>query len=183
MLFLPKQLALSLVFGLLFLFTVMPSHTSDITLPTMRLVDPTQLACLAKNIFFEARGEEIRGQAAVARVVMNRVNHGFGETPCNVVYQSAHVIQMDSDGVSKKVRSCQFAWVCEGKRDPDRNNPKYQQAEMIAYEVLAYDKYDEVIPESVLFFHNLSVAPRIAYKHVVRIGNHVFYSRGKKRKE
>jgi len=31
-----------------------------------KVVDPKQLACMAKNIFYEAGGESILGQAAVA---------------------------------------------------------------------------------------------------------------------
>ena len=36
-------------------------------------VDMKQVQCMAKNIFYEASGESINGQAAVARVVLNRV--------------------------------------------------------------------------------------------------------------
>jgi spore germination cell wall hydrolase CwlJ-like protein len=144
-----------------------------------RIVDPKQLNCLAKNIFYEAGGEPLSGQAAVARVVMNRIAHGFGKNPCAVVYQVTHVNKLIDDEV-QKVKLCQFSWVCEGKGDPNKNSTKYKQAEQVAYDVLAYDAYTEVLPKSALFFHNLTVDPLWPYKQVAKIGNHIFYSRAKK---
>jgi len=144
-----------------------------------KIVDPKQLNCLAKNIFYEAGSEPLNGQAAVARVVMNRIAHGFGKNPCAVVYQTTHVDKLVDDEV-QKVKLCQFSWVCEGKGDPNKNSTKYKQAEQVAYDVLAYDAYKDVIPKSALFFHNLSVDPLWPYKQVAKIGNHIFYSKVKK---
>jgi spore germination cell wall hydrolase CwlJ-like protein len=144
-----------------------------------KIVDIKQLNCLAKNIFYEAGGEPLMGQAAVARVVMNRISHGFGNNPCAVVYQTSQVDKLIDDEV-KKVKLCQFSWVCEGKGDPNKNSSRYKQAEQIAYDVLAYDAYTEVVPKSALFFHNLQVDPLWPYKQVAKIGNHIFYSRAKK---
>lgn len=144
-----------------------------------KIVDPKQLSCLAKNIFYEAGSEPLNGQAAVARVVMNRVAYGFGKNPCDVVYQTSHVDKLIDDEV-KKVKLCQFSWVCEGKGEPNKNNPKYKHAEQVAYNVLAYDAYTDVLPRTALFFHNLSVDPLWPYKQVARIGNHIFYSKVKK---
>ena len=144
-----------------------------------KLVDPKQLNCLAKNIFYEAGSEPLNGQAAVARVVMNRIAHGFGKNPCAVVYQTAQVDKLVDDEV-QKVKLCQFSWVCDGKADPNKNSTKYKQAEQVAYDVLAYDAYNDVIPKSALFFHNLSVDPLWPYKQVAKIGNHIFYSKHKK---
>jgi spore germination cell wall hydrolase CwlJ-like protein len=144
-----------------------------------KLVDPKQLNCLAKNIFYEAGSESLNGQAAVARVVMNRIAHGFGKNPCAVVYQTAQVDKLVDDEV-QKVKLCQFSWVCEGKGDPNKNSTKYKQAEQVAYDVLAYDAYKDVVPRTALFFHNLSVDPLWPYKQVAKIGNHIFYSKAKK---
>ncbi len=80
-------------------------------------VDNKQLKCLAENIFYEARGESITGKAAVARVVMNRVNHGFASTPCNVIYQVTTVTKINEETLDEyKVRLCQFSWVCENRQ-------------------------------------------------------------------
>ena len=144
-----------------------------------KTVDPKQLACMAKNIFYEAGNESINGQAAVARVVMNRIASGFGNNPCAVIYQAIHVDKLIDDEL-QKVKVCQFSWVCEGKAEPNKNSNRYKQAEQIAYDVLAYDAYSEVVPKSALFFHNLQVDPLWPYKQVSKIVNHIFYSRAKK---
>jgi spore germination cell wall hydrolase CwlJ-like protein len=144
-----------------------------------KIVDPKQLKCLTKNIFYEASGEPLNGQAAVARVVMNRIAYGFGNDPCAVIYQT-HTIDKLIDDEIQKVKLCQFSWVCEGKAEPNQNNPSYKQAELIAYNVLAYDAYTDVVPNTTLFFHNLSVDPLWPYKQVAKIGNHIFYSKQKK---
>ena len=144
-----------------------------------KVVDPKQLNCLAKNIFYEAGGEPLNGQAAVARVVMNRIKHGFGKNPCDVIYQASHVDRLIDDEM-QKVKLCQFSWVCEGKGEPNKNSLKYKQAERVAYQVLAYDEYKDVVPNTTLFFHNLHVDPLWPYKQVAKIGNHIFYSKAKK---
>lgn len=134
-------------------------------------VDAKQLACMAKNIFYEAGSESIKGQAAVARVVMNRVNHGFANNPCNVVYQKITV----EDKIV-----CQFSWVCEGKGEPNKNSYRYKVAEQVAYEVMYLGMHNEVVPKSALFFHSINVDPLWPYKKVATIGSHVFYSKVKK---
>ena len=142
----------------------------------VKVVDPKQLTCMAKNIFYEAGSESINGQAAVARVVMNRIAYGFGKDPCAVIYQTSHIDKLIDDEM-QKVKLCQFSWVCEGKAEPNKNSIKYKQAEQVAYEVLAHDAYNDVVPKTTLFFHNLSVDPLWPYKQVAKIGNHIFYSK------
>jgi spore germination cell wall hydrolase CwlJ-like protein len=64
--------------------------------------------CLANAIYFEARGEPVRGQIAVAQVVMNRVFSGYYPSDvCGVVYQDSH-----------RHLACQFTFACDGI--PDR---------------------------------------------------------------
>ena len=130
-----------------------------------KVVDPKQLACMAKNIFYEAGNESILGQAAVARVVMNRISHGFAKTPCAVVYQS-HIVEKVVDDEPTKVKLCQFSWVCEGKGEPNKNSQRYKLAQQVAYDVMANDAYNDVVPKSALFFHNLTVDPFWPYKQV-----------------
>lgn len=168
-----------LIAGLILSYSTPPESIPEPeVVKVAKIVDPKQLACLAKNIYFEAGSEPLLGQAAVARVVMNRIRHGFGSNPCSVIYQSTVVQKESEDGETQKVKICQFSWVCEGKEDP-KNNARYRQAKQVAYDVLAYDAYEDVVPKSTLFFHNVSVAPNWAYNSVKRIGNHIFYSKGK----
>jgi len=165
-----------------FLFDNTPEPVEEIV-KVAKVVDPKQLACMAKNIFYEASGEPLLGQAAVARVVMNRINHGFGSNPCNVIYQATYVEKENEYGDTYKAKLCQFSWVCENKGEPNKNSPRYIQAKNIAYEVMANDAYAEVVPKSTLFFHNISVSPSWPYQQVKKIGNHIFYSKEKKKQK
>ena len=64
-----------------------------------------QLQCLAKAIYFEARGESEKGQLAVGRVVLNRVESGaYADTICGVVVQG-----------SERPNSCQVSFACDGR--------------------------------------------------------------------
>jgi spore germination cell wall hydrolase CwlJ-like protein len=62
-----------------------------------------ELLCLAKNIYYEARGEPTRGKIAVAQVTLNRVTHRteFQSSICQVVY-AKH----------------QFSWTMAAHREP-----------------------------------------------------------------
>jgi spore germination cell wall hydrolase CwlJ-like protein len=143
-------------------------------------VDNKQLVCLAENIYYEAGGESLQGKAAVARVVMNRVRHGFASTPCNVIHQATIVTRVNEETLDAyKVKMCQFSWVCESKQKPNINDPRYIQSKEVAYQVLAYNAYEDILPRTALFFHNLTVDPFWPYKQVAKIGNHIFYSKQK----
>jgi len=165
-----------------FFFNTTPEPVAEVA-KVAKAVDPKQLACMAKNIFYEANGEPINGQAAVARVVMNRIRHGFGSNPCNVIYQATFVEKENSDGNMQKVKLCQFSWVCENKGEPNKNSPGYIKAKEIAYDVMAYNAYEDVVPKSTLFFHNLTVEPTWPYQQAKKIGNHIFYSKIKKKQK
>lgn len=143
-------------------------------------VDPQQLQCLAKNIFHEASGESILGQAAVAWVVLNRITHGFAKTPCGVIHQSANVTKLDeATGEEIQVKVCQFSWVCAGVAD-NRGTARYRQAEQIAHAVLSREAFKNDVPKNILFFHNATVKPNWPYRRVAVIGNHAFYSKEKR---
>jgi spore germination cell wall hydrolase CwlJ-like protein len=140
---------------------------------SVKPINTEQLRCMANNIYHEAGSEPYMGQVAVARVVMNRIKHGFASNPCKVIHQSTTLTQEDE---TRKI--CQFSWVCEGKTTPARN-AAYLQAEEIARKVLTENKWADVIPGNVLFFHQAAVNPAWTYKKVMTIGNHIFYSKGK----
>jgi spore germination cell wall hydrolase CwlJ-like protein len=139
----------------------------------MRVVDQKQLTCMAKNIFFEANSESDIGKIAVGLVVLNRVKHGFANTPCDVIYQASVVERND-----EQVKVCQFSWVCDDIKTPSRSNPHYRQAEKIAKELLV-GLHRGVVPSNTLFFHSISINPQWNHRVVATIGNHVFYSKQK----
>jgi hypothetical protein len=78
--------------------------------------------CLANAVYFEARGESVRGQIAVAQVVLNRAFSGFYPRDiCGVVYQGAH-----------RHLSCQFTFACDGIPDVVTEPAAWARAERIA---------------------------------------------------
>jgi Cell Wall Hydrolase len=84
-------------------------------------------ACLANAIYFESRGEPLRGQKAVAQVVMNRVFSGrYPHDICGVVFQNAsHYL------------ACQFTFACTGRRLNHGNEPRmWQRANRVARDIL-----------------------------------------------
>jgi hypothetical protein len=82
--------------------------------------------CLAEAIYFEARGEEVRGQMAVAQVVLNRVFSGkYPTNVCGVVYQNAH-----------RRLACQFTFACDRRPEVVREPDMWERAETIAAEML-----------------------------------------------
>ena len=82
--------------------------------------------CLAEVIYFEARGEAVRGQMAVAQVVLNRAFSGkYPSTVCGVVYQNAH-----------RHLACQFTFACDRVPDVVREPDMWERAKTIAAEML-----------------------------------------------
>ncbi len=83
--------------------------------------------CLADAVYFEARGEPLKGQEAVAQVVMNRVFSGvYPNDVCGVVYQNAG-----------RHLACQFTFACEGKDLSQIDEPDmWEQAKRIAKDTL-----------------------------------------------
>src|ERR1700675_517395 len=128
----------------------------------------TDLECLAENIYFEARGEPLKGQYAVAEVTLNRTRaEHFPHTVCAVV----HEMRWDP---SRKRTVADFSWTELGARSPE-DGPAWRRAMTVA--TAAYDDTnDPVVPEA-LFYHSTRVRPGWAKSHqaVTTIGNHVFY--------
>ena len=119
-----------------------------------------ELHCLAKNIYFESRGEGFWGKVAVAQVTLNRVLHHthFQSSICGVVYERS-----------------QFSWTL-GKQQHIRDTSAWREALAIAEAVL---RGRVQLPNfSATHYHTHSVKPR--WRHQFRvvavIGNHIFYA-------
>lgn len=144
------------------------------------VIDTNEVYCMAKNIYFEARGEGIQGQKAVALVTMNRVNNRrYPDTVCEVVTQKAKLRN------TKKI-VCAFSWACEKnkivpvlKRDGSENHEAIAQFETstkIAVQAINGDLKD--ITRGATHFHNPTLAqPNWAAgeKPTLRMGNHEFH--------
>ncbi len=122
--------------------------------------------CLAEGIYFEARGEDVKGQAAVAQVILNRVrNPTYPSTICGVVYQNR----------SWRNR-CQFSFACDGSRPRVRSASHYKVAQEVGMAVTAGKIF---IPEvgSATHYHATYVHPGWArtMEKMKKIGLHIFY--------
>lgn len=117
--------------------------------------------CLAKAVYFEARGETEEGQLAVAQVVLNRAASGvYPPTICGVVTQHA-----------------QFSFVHGGSMpNPDTSSSCWRKALAIAG--IALKRLAPTVPTNVLWYHATYVAPAWGRQHVrvAQIGTHIFYS-------
>ena len=130
-----------------------------------------ELHCLAKNIYFEARGEPDDGKRAVAHVVLNRVaDKRFPDSVCRVVYQGGETVR----------HRCQFSWWCDGQSDRPRNLRKWQTIKAMAEAV--YWGRSEDPTGGALWYHADYVSPywgRV-FKRSRQIGRHIFYHDQKK---
>lgn len=122
--------------------------------------------CLANAIYWEARSEPVRGQMAVAQVVMNRVFSPFYPNDvCSVVYQNAH-----------RHLSCQFTFACDGKRKTITERGHWARANRIAKQTLDGQIYVPEVAKST-HYHAAYVNPiwNREMKKLVRFGLHSFY--------
>lgn len=130
------------------------------------------LHCLALNIYFEARGSNLADRVAVADVVLNRKkDRRYPDTVCGVVQQA----QLDSNG-QPRMHRCQFSWYCDGKPDNPKDKDRWEEAKLLAYQILVNGKY-RGITEGATHYHATYVNPKWAasFQQVGRIGEHIFY--------
>ncbi|RTL55361.1 MAG: cell wall hydrolase [Bradyrhizobiaceae bacterium] len=82
--------------------------------------------CLTEAIYYEARGEAVRGQMAVAQVVLNRAFSGFYPTTvCGVVYQNKH-----------RHLACQFTFACDNVKEVVDEPEMWERAKKISKAML-----------------------------------------------
>lgn len=139
--------ALLLVAALTFSFSSQASH------------DAKEIDCIAKNIYFESRGEGIKGMMAVAQVTKNRVNSGkFPDSYCKVVYQSN-----------------QFSWVSKRPK-VDKTDEAWQTAKNLA-RVIYYVDLPQDPTYGALYFHSGKDKPYWTkkFKKTTKIKGHTFY--------
>ncbi|WCZ58134.1 cell wall hydrolase [Salmonella phage Kenya-K44] len=138
--------ALLLVAALTFSFSSQASH------------DAKEIDCIAKNIYFESRGEGIKGMTAIAHVTKNRVNSGkFPDSYCKVVYQPF-----------------QHSWTSKNIK-VDKSSMAWQTAKEIAAIVYYLDVPDPTY--GALYFHSGKDKPYWTkkFKKTTKIKGHTFY--------
>ena len=122
--------------------------------------------CLADAIYFEARGESVRGQMAVAQVVINRVFSGYyPSNVCGVVYQNAH----------RRFR-CQFTFACDGLPERINEPVAWERAKHIARDALDGNFWLNDVGKAT-HYHARWVHPWWVHemRRLDRIGVHTFY--------
>jgi spore germination cell wall hydrolase CwlJ-like protein len=122
--------------------------------------------CLAQAVYFEARNQSLRGQMAVAQVVLNRVfSPYYPNDVCGVVFQNAH-----------RHLSCQFTFACDGHPESVRERGAWMRAQRIAQQTLNAEVW---LPEvaKATHYHAAYVNPYWVreMRVMVRYGLHTFY--------
>jgi hypothetical protein len=122
--------------------------------------------CLAEAVYFEARGEAVRGQIAVAQVVLNRAFSGkYPDTVCGVVYQNKH-----------RHFACQFTFACDNNADVVREPDMWDRAQKIAKAMLDGRLWLPEVDRST-HYHAYWVRPSWVseMKKMYKFGVHTFY--------
>lgn len=119
--------------------------------------------CLTQALYFEARGESLKGQFAVAEVILNRVDSPrYPNSVCGVVNQGGN-------------GSCQFSYNCDGARDVMAEQGAADVAGRIAR--LMLDGAPRNLTYGATHFHTAAVRPSWskAFERTAMIGTHLFY--------
>lgn len=129
------------------------STTRPITTHEVQAVDPAgnapledPITCLARTLYWEAKGASMRDLRAVANVVMNRLaNEQFPSTICDVVTQGS------------EQPPCQFSWWCDGRTDDVAEPDAYETAREVARQAINLKLADHT--GGALYFHHRTVTP------------------------
>jgi hypothetical protein len=131
-------------------------------------IDETQqseLDCLSEAVYYEARSENVRGQMAVAEVIMNRVRDSrFPKTVCGVVFQGQY-----------RETGCQFTFTCDGSLRHKPQGAAWDRARAIALNVsLGLNK---PMTNKATHYHTDYVNPywSAGMVETAEIGSHIFY--------
>jgi spore germination cell wall hydrolase CwlJ-like protein len=122
-------------------------------------------SCLTEALYFEARGETVRGIFAVAEVILNRVESSrYPDTVCGVVNQG-----------TGKLFQCQFTYTCDGQKETIAEPAAYDMVGKVAR--LMLDGKPRKLTGGATHYHTRSVNPRWsnAYPRTTTIGYHHFY--------
>ncbi len=124
-----------------------------------------ELYCLSEAIYYEARGESIEGQIAVAEVIMNRVtSKHYPNTVCGVVKQGAN-----------RLNSCQFSYKCDGEPERMSDAASARRARDVAILLMKGERRS--LTDDATHYHADYVNPYWAktLTQTAQHGTHVFY--------
>ena len=124
-----------------------------------------QMSCLAEALYFEARGEPIKGQLAVGEVILNRVEDTrYPSSICKVINQ----------GTGRRF-ACQFTYTCDGKLETVNERKPYEMALKIAKILMT--THDRKLTRGSTHYHSNYVNPKWSkkFERVAKFGRHIFY--------
>lgn len=124
-----------------------------------------QWQCLAEALYFEARGESVRGLFAVGEVILNRVeSSSFPGSVCGVVHQ----------GTGQRY-ACQFTYTCDGNAETIHEPAAWVRVGKVAR--LLMDGAPRSLTDGATHYHTRAVSPRWArsFPQTAAIGSHLFY--------
>ena len=120
---------------------------------------------MTEALYFEARGETIVGQYAVAEVILNRVESAsYPASICGVVHQ----------GTGRRY-ACQFTYTCDGVPELISDQQAWHRAGQIAH--IMMEDAPRSLTAGATHYHAARVNPRWArvYPRTSQIGAHIFY--------
>tara|TARA_R110002051_G_scaffold264959_3_gene324896 strand:+ start:2541 stop:3215 length:675 start_codon:yes stop_codon:yes gene_type:complete len=124
-----------------------------------------QWRCLSEALYFEARGESVKGMFAVAEVILNRVDRAaFPSTPCAVINQ----------GTGRKF-ACQFTYTCDGRKEVIAEQGSWVRVGKVAK--LMLEGAPRTLTDGATNYHTKAVSPSWSRKfpRTASIGSHYFY--------
>ena len=122
-------------------------------------------ACLTEALYFEARGETLKGQLAVAEVILNRVDsRKYPNSVCGVIEQGSH-----------RRNACQFSFKCDGAPEKFSEHQAYERVGKIARMML--EGRERALTDGATHYHTIHVRPSWSRRltKTADIGVHIFY--------
>jgi spore germination cell wall hydrolase CwlJ-like protein len=147
---------------------VVTARVSVLPPPTQHEIVMAQLVaehrCLSEALYYEARGEGVQGQEAVAEVIFNRLRQrAYPHSICGIVYQGSGQ------------HACQFAFACDGDR-ARKTAADWAQAETIAARILTGELRLGSLTGDALYFRAAGQALEPdGLERTIQIGNQVFF--------
>jgi spore germination cell wall hydrolase CwlJ-like protein len=140
-------------------------YTRDFLRTLPKASGGSEWSCLTEALYFEARGESVKGIFAVAEVILNRVDSArYPSTVCGVINQ----------GTGRRYQ-CQFTYTCDGHKEVIHEPRAHEMVGKIAR--LMLDGKPRTLTAGATHYHTKSVAPRWSrsFPRTTTIGYHHFY--------
>jgi len=175
-----RRLRIAIFLLILLPFLIIPSITTSAD------EESPEFICLVENIYFESKGESMRGKIAVGVVTLNRLKDSrYPKTICEVVKQGPvreswktrqdSTLAADQRLYNPIRHRCQFSWWCDGYKERIKYDENWIDSVRAAKSALT-GKYDDLVGEAT-HYHAVYVTPEWAnrLRFIVQIDNHKFY--------